>query len=263
VKISKKRIFINIALIIVAALFILIGYSDTKSSSVVPILMYHSFQVEKSGSTPYVKPEIFHDQMEFFIKNGYNIIGPDKVIAYMTKEEKMPAKTVLITIDDGLHSFYENGYPILKKYHIQATLFMITDRIDQPGYIGWKELREMSDSGLITIASHTTSHPWLPTISVDEEKLRNELVASKEALEKGIGKKVDYICYPNGGFNDTVKEAAKRYGYKGAFTTNPSKKSAINDIYAIRRLKMSSTSNSPIILFGKVSRYYAWFKERR
>ena len=258
----KKRLILG-----AAALFIvfiaLVSYVESRSASIVPVLMYHSFQIEEDKLIPYVSPKIFADQMEFLAKNRYNVVGPDKVIAYMTGIEKMPAKTVAITADDGYYNFYKNAYPVLKKYNLPVTVFIITDKIGASGYLGWKELREMSDSNLITIGSHTKSHPWLPSASVDEENLWGELAGSKEILEKGLGKSVDFICYPNGGFNDLAKETVNLAGYKGAFTTNPAKKSGINDIYAIRRIKMSSTSVSPVILWGKISRYYAWFKERR
>lgn len=260
---NKNQLLSAIIAMTIIVLVVLVGYVEVKSSSVVPILMYHSFWEEKKDPTPYVTPKVFRKQMEFFVNNGYNIVGPDKVISYMTKKEKMPAKTVAITIDDGDYSFYEKAYPVLKEYNIPAVLFMATDRIGQPGYVGWKELREMSDSGLVTIGSHTMSHPWLPTISVDEKKVYDELALSKDILEKGTGKKVEYLCYPNGAFNDLIKETAKKYGYKGAFTTNPTKHSAIDDIYAIRRLKMSSSTRDPIIIWGKVNRYYAWIKEHR
>lgn len=260
---SKKRIFLNGLIVIAIVLSIFAGYVEIKSSSVVPVLMYHSFNAEESRLIPHVDPKIFKKQMKFFAKNNYNVINPDKAIAYMTKKEKMPPKTVLITADDGYLNFYENAYPVLKEYNLPATIFIVIDKIGQPGYLDWKELREMSDSGLVTIGSHTKSHPWLPSASVDEEKLHDELAVSKEVLEKGLGKSVDYICYPNGGFNDMVKEAAKKYGYKGAFTTNPDKHGPIDNIYEIKRLKMSSSSNNPILLWGKVSKYYAWFKERR
>ena len=254
----------------VVALFIagasLAVYIETITSSVVPVLMYHSVSDRNTDSKLcgiFVTPEKFKKQMEFLAVNHYNVVGPDKVIAYMTEKEKMPPKTTLITADDGYYDFYENAYPVLKKYNLPATIFIVTDHIGMPDYLGWKELREMSDSGLITIGSHTKSHPWLPSVSIDEKKLYDELDVSKEILEKGLGKKIYYICYPNGAFNDLIKEAAAKAGYRGGFTTNPTRKSSINDIYAIRRIKMSSPSSSPFVLWGKISKYYAWFKECR
>jgi len=263
VKNIKKKLGILTAITLFAAVIAFAFYVEKKSLSVVPILMYHSFQVEEDKSTPCVTPKIFAAQMEFLAKHHYNVVSLDKVIAYMTGIEKMPAKTVAITADDGYYNFYQNAYPVLKKHNFPATMFVITDRIGHDGYLGWKEILEMSDSGLITIGSHTRSHPWIPSISVDKEKLWDEFAGSKEILEKGLGKHVDFICYPNGAFNGIAVETAKEAGYKGAFTTNPSKKSDINDIYAIRRIKMSSRSANPIILWGKISRYYTWFKERR
>ena len=260
---NVKKILLLGASALCAVLIALVFYVELRSASVVPVLMYHSFQVAEDKMVPCVSPKIFASQMEFLAKNHYNVVGPDKIVAYMTGKEKMPAKTVAITADDGYYNFYLNAYPVLKKYNLPAIIFIITDKIGSKGYLGWKELREMSASNLITIGSHTRSHPWIPSASVDEEKLWDELAGSKKILEEGLGRRVDFVCYPNGGFNDLAKEMAKKAGYKGAFTTNPSKKSGINDIYAIRRIKMSSSSVNPATLWGKISRYYAWFKERR
>lgn len=259
----KKKIVLAALCAFFIVLIAMVSYVELRSASVVPILMYHSFQAEEDILIPYVSPEIFAHQMEFLAKNNYNVVGPDKIVAYMTRKEAMPAKTVAITADDGYYNFYENAYPVLKKYNLPATFFIVTDKIGVGGYLGWRELREMSDSGLITIASHTKSHPWIPAASVDKEKLWDELAGSKKILEKGLNKRVDFISYPCGAFNDLAKDTAKLAGYKGAFTTNPDRRSDINDIYAIRRIKMSSSSVSPVILWGKISRYYAWFKERR
>ena len=261
-RIIRSRVLLGLAAILVVFTALLL-YVGSRSASVVPILMYHSFQVEEDKLIPYVSPEIFDHQMEFLVKNHYSVVGPDKAIAYMTGLEKMPAKTVVITADDGHENFYLNAYPILKKHNLPATFFIATDNIGTKGYLSWKQLREMSDSGLITIGSHTKSHPWIPTISVDEKKLWDELAGSKEILEEGLGKSVDFFCYPAGAFNDLAKETLKKAGYKGAFTTNPARKSDMGDIYAIRRIKMSSASVNPFILRGKISRYYSWFKERR
>ncbi len=260
---NKRRIFLSIVIAFFAPMLGLVGYVEVKSSSVVPVLMYHAIHADDRTTSLYVSPEVFASQIEFLVRNHYNVVGPDEIISYMEKRAKMPPKTVAITADDGLYNFYKYAYPLLKKYNLKATIFVVTNKIGKPGRLGWKELREMSDSGLVTVGSHTKSHPWLPEVSVDEKKLNDELVVSKRILEKGLGKKVDYICYPNGAFNDLVKESARSAGYKGGFTTNPAKRSDIDDIYAIRRLKMSSSSRNQLILRGKISRYYAWFKERR
>lgn len=259
---NKRHIFSGALSIVVIILFCLLVYIGIDSSSVVPVLMYHSIHKDEETSL-FVSPEVFERQMKFLAEHKYNVIGPDDVIAIMNKEKKMPPKTVCITVDDGFYNFYRYGFPVLKKYNLKAALLIPTDKIGRPGRLGWKELREMSDSGLIMVESHTRSHAWLPSISVDEKKLNDELAGSKNILEKGLGKKVEYLAYPNGAFNDLVKEAAKKAGYKGAFTVNPAKKSDIHDIYAIRRIKMSSSSDNPLILWGKLSRYYAWFKEHK
>lgn len=260
---SNKRKLLAAGIVFIIAISGSALYVDIESRTVVPILMYHSIKPVEDNTSPSVLPDVFEMQMGFLAKNHYNVIDLDEVIRYMTKQANIPPRTVAITADDGLYNFYEYAFPVLKKYHLKATIFVTTDRIGTNGYLGWNELREMSDSGLVTIGSHTKSHPWLPSVSVDDKKINEELVLSKEILEKGIGKKVDYLCYPSGAFNDAVKEIARKAGYKGAFTTNPAKKSAINDIYAIRRIKMSSSSKTPLVLWGKISRYYAWFKEKR
>lgn len=251
--------------IFAVAVLALLAYVDVQSSAVVPVFMYHSFGPgpDSRYETLSVDPKIFEIQMKTLKDNNYNFIGPEKTVAYMTGREKMPPRTVAITADDGYMNFYTVAYPIFKKYKIPAAIFVTTGKIGQKGYLGWNELREMSDSGLITIGSHTRTHPWLPAVSVYEDKLRDELAGSREALEKGLGRPVEYICYPNGGFNDIVRDAAREYGYKGAFTTNPSGRGRLGDIYAIRRIKMSSSTDDTLRILGKATRYYAWFKERR
>lgn len=258
-----KRYALSVIITLFIAITGLFLYANVSSKSVVPILMYHTIDSNGDEMSPHISPEIFEKQMDFLARGRYNVIAPEKIISIMKKEEAMPRRTTAITTDDGFENFYTYAFPLLKKYNLKATVFMTVDKIGEPGMLSWRQLREMSDSGLVTIGSHTKRHPWLPTVSVDEDRLHEELAVSKKILEDGLGKDVNFICYPNGGFNDLVKEAARDAGYKGGFTTNPVKRSNIDDIYAIRRIKMSSTSVSPFILWGKISRYYAWFKERR
>jgi peptidoglycan/xylan/chitin deacetylase (PgdA/CDA1 family) len=245
----------------VGAVSVIVMIVFLKTAYVVPVLMYHSVDGNENVTKLSVAPENFESQMEFFRKNHYNVVGLDRIVSYMQKKEKMPARTVAITFDDGYYNNYKYAYPVLKKYNFPATIFMITSKIGQDGWCGWKELKEMSDSGIITIGSHTKSHLWLPDMG--SKQLKEELIESKAILEKGLGRSVDFLCYPIGARNDRVERFARDAGYLGAVATNPGRFSPSNDIYAIKRIKISRTSRNHIVLWFESSGYYTWIKEQR
>ena len=150
---------------------------------------------------------------------------------------------------------------MLKKHKIPATIFVIVNKIGTPGYLSWKEVKEMSDSGIITIGSHTMSHLWLPAMGT--KQLAYELRNSKEALEKALGRKVDTLCYPIGAHDERVERAASDAGYTCAVATNPGRRAPANDIYAIKRIKISRTSDNLFVFWLETSGYYTWLKEQR
>ena len=232
-----------------------------KMSYVLPVLMYHSIDENDKVIKLRVSPKSFEAQMEFLHKNHYNVVGPDKVVAYLEKKEKMPPKTVAITFDDGFYNNYKYAYPVLKKYNFPATIFVITSKIGKEGWLGWNELIEMSNSGVITIGSHTQSHLWLP--SLDDTNLKDELAGSKKILEERLGKKVNFLCYPIGAHDERVQAAVRAAGYKAAFGTNPGRFKSAGDIFAIKRVRISSSSNSLFVFWFESSGYYTLIKEYR
>lgn len=232
-----------------------------RTSYNVPVLMYHSVDNNDKITKLSVSPESFARQMKFLHDHHYNVVGLDKVVSYIQKKEKVPPRTVAITFDDGLYNNYENAYPVLKKYGIPATMFIIVKKIGQSGYMDWKEIREIADSGVITIGSHTVSHLWLPAMGTKE--LAYELQASKETLEKGVGKEVSIICYPIGAHNERVERFSKEAGYTCAVATNPGHSAPSDDIFAIKRIKISRTSDSLFAFWVETSGYYTWIKEHR
>ncbi|MDD5496288.1 MAG: polysaccharide deacetylase family protein [Candidatus Omnitrophica bacterium] len=254
-----KKILIWTCLVL--AILAVLGIVFLKTAYVVPVLMYHSID-ERAGETKLsVTPESFARQMEFLKKNNYNVVGLDKIAAYMQGEEKVPPKTVAITFDDGYYNNYKYAFPALKKYNLPATIFVITDKIGRDGWVGWKEIKEMADFGIMTIGSHTKSHVWLPTL--DDKRLKAEIYGSKDILEKGLGRRVDYFCYPLGGYDERVKEYVKEAGYKGACATNPGRFKPADDIYAIKRVRISRTSDNLLVFRIESSGYYTWVKEHR
>ncbi|MBN1526731.1 MAG: glycosyltransferase [Candidatus Omnitrophica bacterium] len=232
-----------------------------KNAYVLPVLMYHYIDNNARLTKLSVAPKSFEKQMEYLYRNRYNVVGPDKVIDYLEKKERIPPRTVAITFDDGAYNNYKYAYPVLKKYKFPAAIFMITSKIGERGWLGWKDLKEMSDSGLITIGSHTKGHVWLPDLGT--AGVKKELEESKRILEEGLGKKVDYFCYPLGAYNERIKKLVKEAGYRGAFGTNPGIHEPNDDVYAIKRVRISRTSDDLRVFWVETSGYYTWIKERR
>lgn len=256
---AKKIILTSIAIIVaikVAALIIFLRFAY-----VVPVLMYHSIDDNDKATKLSVSPETFARQMEFLHRNKYNVVGLDEAVSYLRERKKIPSKTVAITFDDGYYNNYKYAYPVLKRYNIPATVFIIVNKIGQPGWLGWRELKEMSDSGLITVGSHTISHLWLPTMGT--AKLKAELADSKRILEERLGKDVGLLCYPIGALDDRVKRLVREAGYEAGIATNPRRFASSDDVYAIKRIKISRTSDNLFVFWFETSGYYTWLKEHR
>jgi peptidoglycan/xylan/chitin deacetylase (PgdA/CDA1 family) len=168
---------------------------------------------------------------------------------------------VAVTFDDGYMNNYTYAYPVLKRYGIPATIFVIIKKIGLEGYLGWKEIKEMSDSGIVTIGSHTVKHMWLPTMGTAD--VRRDLADSKRILQDAIGKPVDILCYPIGAHNERIKRLAREAGYKAAVATNPGRSSPADDIFAIKRLRISGTSDSLPVFWFETTGYYTLIKEWR
>lgn len=254
-----KRILIISAVVIVGlvAAFFMFG----RYIYVVPVLMYHSIDNNYELTKLSVSPQSFEKQMAFLARHKYNVVGPDKLMDYVLKKEVPPPKTVAITFDDGFYNNYQYAFPVLKKYNIPATIFVIVNNVGMQGYLGWNEIKEMSDSGLVTIASHTMSHLWLP--SMGDAVVKWDLKASKKKLEEITGKPVDFLCYPIGAHDERIKCLAMDAGYKAAFATNPGRFTPSDDVFAIKRVKISRTSDNLLVFAIEASGYYTWIKEHR
>ncbi|MFA6078299.1 MAG: polysaccharide deacetylase family protein [Candidatus Omnitrophota bacterium] len=256
---SRRNIFLAVAAaVIIVSLFAAAFLANVDE---IPVLMYHYVGPVEKGSSLYITPETFKRQMEFLRAYRYNVVSLDKVVSYIEKKEKAPPRTVAITFDDGASNNFSHAYPILKKLSIPATFFVIVDRVGVPGYMDWKELREMSASGIADIGSHSKSHPWLTSLSRDG--LRDEIAGSKEILEQKLGVRVKSFCYPGGIFDDRAKAAVRDAGYVVAVATNPAKGNPRRDIYAVKRVKISESAANMFIFWAKTTPLYTWIKDKR
>lgn len=233
----------------------------------VPILMYHYINAEESRRSKLgVSPKAFQRQMSFLRRHKYNIVALETLVDLIKEKKKIPPKTVVITFDDGYLDNYTNAFPILKKYNIPATIFVVVDRIGKrlgnDDYMSQENIEELLMSGIISIGSHSVSHPNLSEIE-SESKLRYEISGSKKILEKALNTKVDFFSYPFGSLAAKARDFVIEAGYKGAVGTNFPKDYPAGDIYALKRLRISENCNNMFIFWVETSGLYTYIKEHR
>ncbi|MFA5389544.1 MAG: polysaccharide deacetylase family protein [Candidatus Omnitrophota bacterium] len=253
---GRRRLIIFTA---AAALFIALALW-IKAQYVVPVIMYHKISGTGAESRLNVSPESFKRQMRFLKDHNYNIVSLEG-LEELVKKNNFPNKTIAVTFDDGYEDNYLNAYPVLKELDIPATIFIAPALIGTDGYLSWDQVREMSGSGIITIGSHTMSHIWLPGQA--EQKLDSEIRDSKRSIEGHIGSGINTFSYPLGGFDKNVRKKVIEAGYKIAAATNPGKKYPRHDLFAMKRLRISRSSDNLAVFWFETSGFYTWIKEHR
>lgn len=218
-------------------------------SAQVPILMYHHLSEDVTNSEM-VSPEQFEAQIRALSEAGYTGVSFDELQGYVLRGEPLPEKPVVITFDDGYLSNYTLAYPILQKYNMKATIFAIgvsfgkdhykdTDYAMTP-HFGAAEAKEMTDSGLISIQSHTYDmHQWppyedgsaavreniLPLAGESEEAyvqaLTEDFTKSRAQLEDATGQPVDVLAYPAGQYSTLAQVTLQELGVHVTLSTNP------------------------------------------
>jgi len=256
---TLKRIFL--ILILGAVISTGFYYFYLTPKYVVPVLMYHRFGYEES--TLFVTPENFQRQMQYLVDKKYNVISLDEYIKGKKSEEKFPRNTVVITIDDGFQDNFTYAYPVLKEHGFSATIFLIASYISaEDEYLGWAEAQEMLNNNIL-FGAHTTNNKYLPGIKNTDE-LITEIRGSKKIIEDNIGKKINYFCYPTGGFSEQIKEITRKAGYQAALTTNRGYAEGSSDLFEIKRVKVTnSDAVQPFHFPAKLSGYYNLFRSKK
>jgi len=244
----------------------LIGFLLTnfiQQNYVVPIAMYHSVNPNAiSENRLEVSVKAFERQMCFLKRYHYNVIPLEELATLIKDNKKIPPRTLSITLDDGYKDNYIFAFPILKKYNLPATIFFIINEVGRSDRLSWDEIKSMQDSGIITFGSHTLGSEPLVNIN-SEEELKKQIFESKRILEEKLERKVDIFSYPSGAFNAKIRQLVIDAGYKSAVATNPGRKYPDDDIFALKRLRISSPCNNLFVFWIETSGFYTFIKEHR
>ncbi len=207
-------------------------------SSRVIVFCYHRVVPTIKRPDTEITPTAFEEQMKKLKEAGITVIPMQDFLAWRRGEKNIPAKSAVITLDDGWKSQYDTAWPILKKFDYPFTLFIYPGFVKGGHYSGgeslsWEQLSEMRDAGA-DIQGHSYSHQSLKTkpkgtgrnaqlaqFATYEDWLKYELIDSKKLIEEKLAVKVNTLAVPYGLYNQQVKDMAMKAGYEAVFTVNP------------------------------------------
>jgi peptidoglycan/xylan/chitin deacetylase (PgdA/CDA1 family) len=212
--------------------------------------MYH--HVRPGAGMIAVTPEHFEDQLRWLSYRGYRTLSTAEFIRHL-QYGGAPRRSVLITFDDGYLDNWVYAAPLLRRYSMRATVFVVTGWVgdgptrpqlnghdplpDTPehreceqriaaGYadevvLRWSEILAMRDQGVMEFHSHTHTHTrWdLLDAATKNVQMRAELAQSKNCLRQRLGEASDQLCWPQGYFDEDYIRLAKEAGFRYLYTT--------------------------------------------
>ncbi len=245
----KKKILIIFSIIISLFLVFIAGnyvrdkivvnntYKSGEANLKIPVFVYHDIVKDKSEvEYDYMQTYLdrFEDQIEWLERSGFDFISYSELEEYAEGKRELKKNSCLITFDDGYEGVYENAYPIAKKHNIPITIFIINQEVGNEGFFDWDKAKEMQDSGLVTIASHSMDHPEFTSLST-EEAVENVNNSYKE-IEEYLGEqKVKVFTYPYGLYTEEQSKKLKECGYIQNLTDNKVNESNKMDLRKLHR----------------------------
>jgi peptidoglycan/xylan/chitin deacetylase (PgdA/CDA1 family) len=192
------------------------------------ILCYHAVEPGWDSSVS-VRPEAF-EQHCAWLSRERRVLPLNSAVLRLRRSGSLPWGETALSFDDGFASVHEQAFPILMRYRVPATVFVVAatlapggkvvDWVDEPvpaplRTLTLDQVLEMQSAG-IEFGSHSYRHHDLTTLSSAE--CEQDLRRSRELLEDLLQQHVRFLAYPRGRHNETVRRAAERAGYTHAFT---------------------------------------------
>ena len=213
----------------------------TLSNAGLPVLMYHFFydgslEDGSNRDNNFIEISKFEEQIKYLKENNFYFPTWEEVEKYIDGDIILPEKSIVLTFDDGDDSFFELAVPILQKYNVNGTSFVISS---------WYGYRANEKQPNVIYESHSDNMHQAGAdgkgvmLSWSNDKIKEDLINSKN----GLGGDVTVFCYPMGNYNENAKQLLKETGYKLAFTTEGGRVKIGADKFALPRVRISKNTS--------------------
>ena len=223
-------------LIFVLLLLILIPFLYIKTNPTIPVLCYHNIATKKGKenfpdeASWVITKDNFEDELKYLKKHNYKTLTMREFYEWKQGKINLPYKSVLITFDDGFLSVYKYALPLLKKYNMNATIFVVGKFAEEANEQEWngnirtyisknqyKKIKKKYPN--IEIHSHSYDLHKSGALKNNKEFLINDI----EMFNSNIKDTYAY-GYPFGRYNKKMIHALKDSNYKLAFIYGPTRK---------------------------------------
>lgn len=242
----------------------------------IPVLMYHKIpdQEIQSQHRIFVTKDNFERHLQFFKNRGFTTLTLADIGSFMWQKKSMhefPTKPLVLTFDDGYRDNLRNAQPLLQKYQMKATIFLLanhhilenswdTQTGDSISEIMPFNEKLKLDKNTWEIASHGFDHLRLPEVSA--ELAKKEITESKIKLESEFKQPIFSFAYPFGVRSDAVAELTHQAAYKFAVNTDQGALHLADAPYSIFRVNIFP-EDSNFALWKKTSPWYRKYFYRK
>ena len=206
-------------------------------------LMYHRFEENKYPSTN-IRIDDFKEHIKVIEQSDIKFVNPKNLENELTNNKLQ--RKILLTIDDGFLSFYENAWPILKSKKIPFILFISTREVGAFNYMTWEQIKEISKEDFVEIGNHSHTHEYL----VDEKNdlIIDDIKKSILIFKKKLGKNSNFFSYPFGEYSINFKNIIKNFGFKYAFGQHSGVMDETKDFFELPRYPINEK-------YGEIKRF--------
>ena len=211
-------------------------------------IMYHRFNENKYPSTN-IQIDVFKEQLKIIEREKIKFIHPNNFEKSLS--ENKGQRKILFTVDDGLSSFYQNAWPILKKKKIPFILFVNTREVGSYNYMNWEQILELYKDENVEIGNHSHSHEYL--VEENPETIKKDIVKSIRIFEDKLGKSSKFFSYPFGEYSLEFKKIIKDLGFKYAFGQHSGVIDETKDLLELPRFPINEK-------YGEIKRFSTLMK---
>jgi peptidoglycan/xylan/chitin deacetylase (PgdA/CDA1 family) len=197
-----------------------------------------------------VSPELFAAQLDGLAEHGWEFVGLDAVLAWLTGKGSLPRRAALVSFDDAYTDLLEVAAPLLSERKIPAVVFAVAGHLgganDWDHHNGAANLRLLAPGDLAAVAasgievgSHTLTHRPLPEVPAIE--LEGETVGAADRIEAAGAPRPRTFSYPYGRWSPAAVAAVREAGYSVAFTTAWGDPRPAGDPYTVPRIEVHAS----------------------